>query len=210
VMKRGDRIMRSRTAEVERGFTMVEIVIVLVIVMIIAAIALVQLQPTVQQFRANAAMAQVKGALRQAREIAISQRRTIVVQFAPATNSILLFQVLEPGNVRAAQPFLTLPIETTVLFMTFPGEADTPDGYGIPGGGGGIEFGGVVGGPPAGMQFQSDGTFCNAAGTPINGTVFMGVPGIPTTARAVTILGSTGRIHAFKSAGGNAASTWFL
>lgn len=203
-----DRIVQQPHSP-QSGFTMVEMVIVVIIIVVIAAIALVQLQPTVQQFRANAAMDQVKGALRQARELAISQRRTIVVQFVPATNRIQLFQVLEPGNVRAAAPFLTLPIQSTVQFMTVAGEVDTPDAYGIPAPPAGIMFGGVVNGPPAGMQFQSDGTFDNAAGTPINGTVFLAVPNIKTTERAVTILGATGRIHAFKSGGAAGVTTWF-
>ena len=61
-------------------------------------------------------------------------------------------------------------------------------------------FGGVIGGPNT-MMFQSDGTFVNAAGTTLNGTVFMGVTGIPSTARAVTVLGTTGRIRSYRSAG---------
>jgi hypothetical protein len=32
---------------------------------------------------------------------------------------------------------------------------------------------------------------------PVNGTVFVGVPGLPYTARAVTILGATGRIRSY-------------
>lgn len=188
----------------ERGFTIIEMVVVIGIIMIILAMAVIELQPTVQQFRANAAMAQVKGAMRQAREIAISQRRTIVLQFV-GNNTIELFQVVEPGNVRAVNPFLTLPIENTVSFMTFAGEPDTPDTYGIPAVPAGVEFGGVVGGPPIGMQFQSDGTFTDANGVPINGTVFMGITNIKTSSRAVTILGATGRVHAFYGTG----LSWF-
>jgi|HubBroStandDraft_1064217.scaffolds.fasta_scaffold01829_7 type II secretory pathway pseudopilin PulG len=192
------------TRHEERGFTIIEMVVVIGIIMIILAMAVIELQPTVQQFRANAGMAQVKGAMRQAREIAISQRRTIVLQFV-GNNTIQLFQVVEPGNVRAVNPFLTLPIENTVSFMTFAGEPDTPDAYGIPAVPSGVEFGGVVGGPPIGMQFQSDGTFTDANGVPINGTVFMGIANIKTSSRAVTILGATGRVHAFYGTG----LSWF-
>jgi len=178
--------------------------VVVVIIGIVLAMTLLELQPTVYQFRANAALAQVKGAMRQAREMAISERRTIVVQFV-GNNTIELFEVNEPGNVVAGAPFMTLPIENTVSFMTFAGEPDTPDTYGIPAVPSGIEFAGVVGGPPVGMQFQSDGTFTDANGNIINGTVFMGITNIPTTARAVTILGGTGRIHAWQGSG----LSWF-
>jgi type II secretory pathway pseudopilin PulG len=193
-----------RTGHKEGGFTIIEMVVVIGIIMIILSMAILQLQPTLQQFRANAGMDQVKGAMRQAREIAISQRRTIVVQFV-GNNTIQLFQVVEPGNVRAVNPFLTLPIENTVTFQTFAGEPDTPDAYGIPAVPAGIDFNGVVGGPPIGMQFQSDGTFTDANGTPINGTVFLGITNIKTSARAVTILGATGRMHAWHGTG----LSWF-
>jgi len=202
VKSRCHRFLDARRKE--RGFTIIEMVVVIGIIMIILAMAVIELQPTVQQFRANAGMAQVKGAMRQAREIAISQRRTIVLQFV-GNNTIQLFQVVEPGNVRAVNPFLTLPIENTVSFMTFAGEPDTPDAYGIPAVPAGVEFGGVVGGPPIGMQFQSDGTFTDANGVPINGTIFMGITNIKTSSRAVTILGATGRVHAFYGTG----LSWF-
>lgn len=187
----------------ERAFSLIEMMVVIVIIGIILSMTLLELQPTVYQFRANAALAQVKGAMRQARELAISERRTIVVQFVGS--SILLFQVTEPGNVVAAAPFMTLPIESSVNFMTFAAEPDTPDAYGIPAVPAGIEFAGVAGGPPIGMQFQSDGTFTDANGNPINGTVFLGITNIKTTSRAVTILGATGRIHAWKGTG----LSWF-
>jgi prepilin-type N-terminal cleavage/methylation domain-containing protein len=201
VKSRGNRLQR-RTGE--RGFSLIEMMVVVVIIGIILTMTLLELQPTVYQFRANAALAQVKGAMRQARELAISERRTIVVQFV-GNNTIELFEVNEPGNVVAAVPFMTLPIETTVSFMTFAGEPDTPDTYGIPAVPSGIEFAGVVGGPPVGMQFQSDGTFTDANGNPINGTVFLGITNIKTSARAVTILGATGRVHAWKGSG----LSWF-
>jgi type II secretory pathway pseudopilin PulG len=202
VKSRGHRFLRTRGKE--GGFTIIEMVVVIGIIMIIVSMAILELQPTLQQFRANAGLNQVKGAMRQAREIAISQRRTIVVQFV-GNNTIQLFQVVEPGNVRAVNPFLTLPIENTVTFMTFAGEPDTPDVYGIPAVPAGIEFNGVVGGPPIGMQFQSDGTFTDANGTPINGTVFLGITNIKTSSRAVTILGATGRMHAWHGTG----LSWF-
>ena len=185
-----------------------------VIILIVANVAIIMLEPELQQIRANAAIDQVKDAFRLARQTAISQRRTIVIQFVTAAAAttcpasglvyqcIELSQIAEPGNVVQA-PYLILPIESSVQFMTFNG-VDTPDGYGVPSAGG-IMFGGISGGPVGGMEFQSDGTFINAAGTPINGTVFMGIAGIPTTARAVTVLGNTGRVHAFQGNG----SGWY-
>ena len=177
----------------ERGFTLLESLIVISMSMTIMAISIFQLQPTMRLFRARAVTGQVQGTLRQARELAISQRRSIVVQFA-GNNTIQLFQVLEPTNTMALTPFLTVPIGSGVQFMTFSGETDTPDGFGLPATGG-VEFGGIVGGPTSGMQFQSDGTFTDGSGNPINGTVFLASPNANSTAGAVTVLGNTGKVR---------------
>lgn len=189
-----------------RGFSMLEMVVVIGIIFIVLSIALIQLQPTIQQYHANAARDQIMGALRQARELAISQRRYVQVQFnvsppcPPAAQVPTCVALTQLGGPADPTLLYALPIESSVQFMTFAGLPDTPDGYGVPGGGAGIMFGGVIGGP-ATMMFQSDGTFVNAAGTTLNGTVFMGIPGIVSTARAVTVLGTTGRVHSFNGAG---------
>jgi hypothetical protein len=163
--------------------------------MTLMAISIFQLQPAMRLFRSRAATDQVKSTLRQARELAISERRSVVIQFV-ANNTIQLFQVVEPANTIAATPFLTVPLESGAQFMTFSGETDTPDSFGIPSTGG-IEFGGVAGGPTTGMQFQSDGTFTDGSGNPINGTVFLGSPSDNSTAGAVTVLGNTGRVRRY-------------
>lgn len=202
-----------RSENRERGFTMLEMAVVTVIIMIVSAMAIIQLQPTWQQSQANAAMDQVKSGLRQARELAISQRRTIVVQFS-GNNTISLFQLQvqipagggPPIQVLATTPLATWPLQNKMQFTTFAAEPDTPDVFGIPGGGAGLEFGGNAGVPPSGLAFQSDGTFTDGNGIPINGTVFLGITGMPTTARAITVLGATGRVRAWHGTG----VRWFL
>jgi hypothetical protein len=47
------------------------------------------------------------------------------------------------------------------------------------------------------MKFTPSGTFIDAGNTLVNGTIFLGTPGNPMTARAVTILGATGRIRQY-------------
>lgn len=187
-----------RITKKHEGFTLIETLIVVAVSMILMAISVIQLQPTVQQFRMRSGIGQVKSTLRQARELAISDRRSIVVQFT-GNNTMQLFQITEPTNTIASTPFLTIPI-SGVQFMTFSGETDTPDGFGIPTSGG-IEFGGISDGPTTGMQFQSDGTFTDGSGNPINGTVFLGMPGFNGVAGAVTILGNTGRVRQYYCTG---------
>jgi type II secretory pathway pseudopilin PulG len=191
----------------ERGFTMVETLVVVFMSVVLMSITVFQFRPSMQMYGVRAATDQLKSILRQGRELAISQRRTVVVTFT-GSNTINLFQVLEPTNVVASTPFLSLSLQAGTQFGTLaitPAEPDTPDGFGIPATTG-VEFGGVVGGPPTGMEFQSDGTFTDGTGNPINGTVFIAVPNVITTAGAVTILGNTGRVRHYYY---NKSNGWF-
>jgi prepilin-type N-terminal cleavage/methylation domain-containing protein len=193
---------RSRDLHTEAqqaGFSLLEVTMVMAISLVVLGMSVIKLQPLWQQVQANSALQEVKETLREARELAISQRRTIVVKFSSG-NTIKLFQVVEPANTVSATPFLTLPLPGQAQFLTYTSEIDTPDGFGIPASGG-IEFGGVAGTPVSGAEFQSDGTFTDGNGIPINGTIFLGLPNVPTSARAVTILGNTGRIKPYHYTG---------
>jgi Tfp pilus assembly protein FimT len=181
-----------RRGNQQRGFTMYELAIVCVLIMVISAMAIVQLHPAIQQRQADGAMAEVASQLRLAREMAISQRRQIQVQFV-GTNQIVLTRLnINPGVVGGT--FLQPPM----TYRLTAGKGDTPDAFGNAGA---IEFEGIVGGPPT-MMFQSDGTFVDTAGNLINGTVFMGMANEPSVARAVTVVGSTGRIRMWRNNGG--------
>lgn len=201
----------------ERGFSLIEAVMVVAVVVTVASIAVMRLEPYLQQSQATAGLDQVKTVLRQAREAAISQRRTIVVKFvatqastpcptaANVYNCIELYQMTVAGTpavqTTAANPFMTVPIENNIQFLTYSGEVDTPDAFGISAVTNGIEFGGVGGGPTSGMEFQSDGTFTDGGGNLINGTVFLGAANMPASAGAVTVMGGTGRVRAYHGTG---------
>jgi hypothetical protein len=110
-----------------------------------------------------------------------------------------------PTQSLAASPFLVMPIESHVQLLSFSGEGDTPDGFigAAPTPLNGLYTGSSIGAPTTGMEFQSDGTFTDGNGNPINVSVFIGETGIPTTAPAVTVLGNTGRVFAYHSTGTN-------
>ena len=181
------------------GFSTLELTFVIVMSLAVMAMSVIQMQPFLQQTQADSAQQQLKESLRQARELAISQRRTMVVQFS-GTKTTTLYQVAEPSNVMSTTPYLTLVLPGAAQFMTYSTEIDTPDGFGKPASGG-IEFGGSTGTPTAGVQFQSDGTFTDGNGNPINGTIFLGLPNVPSSGRAITILGNTGRIKVYQYTG---------
>src|SRR5690348_8548138 len=148
----------------QAGFSLLEITMVMAISLVVLGMSVIKLQPLWQQVQANSALQQVKETLREGRELAISQRRTIVVKFSGG-NTVKFFQVTEPANTVSTTPFLTLPLPGQAQFLTYTGEVDTPDGFGIPASGG-IEFGGSAGTPTSGVEFQSDGTFTDGNGIP--------------------------------------------
>jgi Tfp pilus assembly protein FimT len=161
-------------------------------VMITAAI--IRMQPVIQEWRANHAMYVILGQLRWARQASIAERRNIQVQFL-GTDEIKLIRQDQP----VGQTVLSdLHLTGRAQYMVTAGMPDTPDAFGNANP---IDFAGVGGGPPI-MQFQSDGTFVDGNGNPINGTVFLAIPNFPSTARAVTVLGATGRVRPWGSAGG--------
>lgn len=183
----------------QRGFSTLELTFVMVISLTVMIMSVIEMEPFIQQTQADSAQQQLKEGLREARELAISQRRTMVVTFT-GTKTTTFYQVAEPSNVVSTTPYQTLVLPGAALFMTYSSEIDTPDGFGKPASGG-IEFGGSSGTPTAGVQFQSNGTFTDGNGNPINGTIFIGLPNIPASARAITILGNTGRIKVYQYTG---------
>jgi Tfp pilus assembly protein FimT len=217
----------QRRAGFARGFSIVELMIVMVVIFVVSGFAVMQLRPAWQQIQANAALDQVKSTLRQARETAISQRRTIVIQFPTAASGtscpqsgnvsscITLTQMTvvaavppaPPTQLLAANPFLVVPLENNVQFLSYTGEPDTPDLFigTPPTAPNGLYFGSTPGVPTSGLQFQSNGQFTNGTVNPINFTIFLGEPNIPTTARAVTVLGNTGKVTGYQGNG----QAWF-
>jgi type II secretory pathway pseudopilin PulG len=84
--------MTSKPDKRNRGFTLIETLIVILMSMTLMAISIFQLQPAMRLFRSRAATDHVKSTLRQARELAISERRSVVIQFV-ANSTIQLFQL---------------------------------------------------------------------------------------------------------------------
>jgi prepilin-type N-terminal cleavage/methylation domain-containing protein len=195
----------------ERGFSMVELSVAIGIILIIFGTAIAAFQPAIQAAKYDAGMRQVLDQLRQAREYSLANRRYVQVTFPTvATANGPQYQVVttELNTLTAGGGAVNPVLSTTAIqfpeqFYVYPGYVDTPDGYGNSGA---IVFGGTIGGPAAGMIFQSDGELVSAATLqPINGTVFLGVPGNPLSVRAITVLGSTGRVRGWKAAD----SRWF-
>jgi prepilin-type N-terminal cleavage/methylation domain-containing protein len=193
-----------RSGNRQRGFSMIELLVVVSIVLIVSAISITQMKPNLQIARVDAAMREVLETFRQAREFSIANRRYVQVSF-PANNKVQITELntLTPG-AGGINPILDTVTLAPPLIFTLDGMPDTPDAYGNTNA---LEFEGIIDGPIGGMVYQSDGEFLDGTTfLPINGTVFLGIAGQQSTARAVTILGTTGRARGWKSQGN---TTWY-
>jgi prepilin-type N-terminal cleavage/methylation domain-containing protein len=210
VKKTETKSMAERgTGNRQSGFSMMELLIVVSIVLIVTAISITQLKPNLQNARIDAAMREVLETFRHAREYSIANRRYVKVTF-PANNQVQLTQLntLTPG-AGGINPVLDTVTLAPPLIFQLVGMPVTPDD--APPSGcstlAPIVFECISNGPVGGMVFQSDGELLDGATfLPINGTVFLGVTGQQSTARAVTVLGTTGRVRGWKSQGN---TTWY-
>jgi hypothetical protein len=124
--------------------------------------------------------------LNTARELAIAQRRNMQVQFTGVNGLQIVRQNVPSGTTVIGGSLF----ESGARYYLTPGLPDTPDGFGRTQA---VDFGRATA-----VMFSSDGTCIDQNGNPVNGTIFLGVPGQPLASRAVTILGATGRVRAFR------------
>ena len=184
----------------EQGFSLIELVVVVAVMFIVAAFAIFQSMGSMANYKANAAQDVVFSQLRVARGLAISQRRTVQVWIdqtfsGPGGTQQVKYQVQAAAQTAEVPgPIVAMPLPAPVQFMLEPGVPDTPMAFGNAA----AVFIGNTSGGPAIMQFNPTGTFTDNTGTAIlNGTIFLGMTGQVSTARAVTIMGGTGRVRQY-------------
>ncbi len=191
--------LKMRTKNPSSGYTMLELLVSVLVMGVMVAATLAEMQPTLQQFHANSAAYLVEGQMRLARQTAIAQRRDVVLAFVGNNEITLTIQNIPAGTTVLSNVFLP----PTVTFLQFAGNGDTPDAFGDSGA---TCFNYVP--PPTGscsnppiIQFQSDGTLIDGNGNQLDGSIFIGVTNMSTTARAVTILGATGQVRMYHGTG---------
>jgi prepilin-type N-terminal cleavage/methylation domain-containing protein len=172
----------------ERGFTLVEMMMAVMLIGILGSMAIFQIGTARPGMVADGAMRTVMGQLNLARETAVAQRRQVDVVCDEDKQVLRLIRrdLPEGTTVLAETPFeggvhYDLP-ESLPL--------DTPDkfGKGTP----------VYFGAAESISFNSDGMLIDGGGSPVNGTIFLMLPRQPLSLRAVTVLGSIGRVRAYR------------
>ena len=170
----------------ENGFSLVETLVVVGLIGTLASSAVMVVPGALQAARANSGASTVTVALRVAREQAIAQRRLVRVEFVPP-NRLRVLRVDVPGPGTTVLSSLT--IENGVSFENFPVLPDTPDAFG--------NASAVSFGTATSLAFTSEGSFVDQNGDPVNGTVYLGRAGEPSSARAITVFGPTALVRAW-------------
>jgi prepilin-type N-terminal cleavage/methylation domain-containing protein len=193
---------QERFKRTQRGFSVVELLVVATIITILAAIAVVNILPLMKQSKANTAQELVLGEMRNAHERAINERRIYRFTFVPPRT--IQLEVGTPANLFArvtgsaaafsqAQSPILLP--QTFQFVALGGiptaAASVPDGFGT--GATAIDFDVDYGGGQTQIYFQPDGRALDAQNRLNNGVVYMADPTNLFSSRAVSLYGSTGR-----------------
>lgn len=154
--------------------------------MSVLSLALGGFNTALNTIRGDASMNIVHWQLKMARETAINQRRSVEVQFTPPNFMSVVRRNIPTGTTVLS----TAVLEHQTQFYVFPSMADTPDSFGN---GSAIAFGSATA-----IRFNAEGQLVDETGTIVNGTVFIGRPGAPMTARALTVFGPTSAIHAYR------------
>ena len=170
----------------EAGYNLLELLMVVAIMGVLASMAVIQMAASRPGIVGDGAARAIIGQVNQAREMAITQRRFMRIVFSGA-NTVSI--------VREDTPLTTTGIGSTMLesgvtYALVTGLPDTPDAFG--------NSAAVYFGTAVNMKFTPEGILVNENGQIVNGSVFVSLPNQASSARAVTILGSTGRIRLYK------------
>ena len=180
-----------------RGFSLIEMMVVVAIILIVLAFSIVAIQPSLKQGNVTEAYNQTLMALRQARDLSVAQRQIYFVTLSNTAvpNSITITQ----GSTGTLMNTYYLPSNVSFDMeggiptsqTTFP---MTPDSFGI--GATPIDFDqGVAGGAKNVIYFYPDGSAQDVNGNVNNGVVYLAMPGFINTSRAITLWGATGRLR---------------
>jgi prepilin-type N-terminal cleavage/methylation domain-containing protein len=214
----------AKKLRTERGFSLLELLIVIAVVMIMGGVTFIALQPVLKDARVATAYDDVLMTLRMARQRAVTERKQYIVCFGlnipagaltplgpPTTQSIQVFRWDTGTNLSAAVQTLAVQLPTDIQFTTIAGlpsgPAVVPDGFGN--GRTAVDFDqGVAAGIPDQVMFLPDGSAVDTNGVANSGVVYMARDPELYTSRAVTVYASTGRIRGWRLVANAGTPRW--
>ncbi len=175
---------------------------VITIMMAIAAMAILQMKPSMQAARSDNAVRIVMDQIRQAREYSIDNRRYVQIAFPTVSSKpeivITQMNTLTPGGGATNPVLSTVFLPATIQYTLITGMPATPD-FNNNSSATAFVIEGTSTTPTGSFYFQSDGELVDSVtNSPIDGTIYLGVSGNTSSARAVTIMGSTGRTRGWR------------
>lgn len=190
-----------------RGFSLVEMLLVVVVLMIMAAVTFINVVPALRKLRVDNAYSTTIAAMDTARARATSMRRVYAVTFT-LPGKITVTDAVDA----TVPPVLTASLPDDVSFDAELGipatNATAPDrlGNGQPDGPICFDIGVTVNCSNT-FLFYPDGSARDAAGNINNGVVYIARPGELASSRAVTLYGLSGRVRGWRMGRVGAAGT---
>jgi prepilin-type N-terminal cleavage/methylation domain-containing protein len=191
----------NRTKNSQSGFSLLEVVVVMAIMTVVLSFAVFATTNVMPHYTADSALNVVMGTFRTAKQTSIAQRRDVQVWIdqgfsGPEQAQHINYQVIAIAGDQP-QPMVSVALPHGAQLVLEPGVPDTPMGFGNASA---VLIGNVDGGPPI-MMFRPSGAFTDANYALLNGTLFIGVPGQASTARAVAIMGGVASVVRFSWSG---------
>jgi Tfp pilus assembly protein FimT len=197
-----------------RGFSLLEMMIVICVLMIVGGIGFMALQPALKDAKVNQAFENAMMPLRVARQRAIAERKQYIVCYgiaapagaltplgAPTAQSIQTFRWDAGTALSAATQITAITLPKDIQFQTIAGlpngAATVPDGFGNATVA--LDFDqNVAGGIKNQVMFMPDGSAHDVNGNLNSGILYVARNGDLYSSRAVTLYGATGRIRGWR------------
>jgi len=185
------------TPRKNRGFSLLEMLIVIAIGLTMAGVTLIFLMPLLKQSHVDAAYDTTLSVIRNYRNQSITQSKRYILTFtAPGAITVQYWGVgvpVSPAPVTVATYTLPNDIQFAVQ-AGFPAAA--PDSLGT--GTVAIDFDQGVLGNQNYIMFMPDGSSQDTLGNYNSGVVYLTRPGDLYSSRAVTVFGTTGRVRGWR------------
>jgi type II secretory pathway pseudopilin PulG len=209
----GKELMASRK---NSGFSLLELMITISFALVMCGVTFISMAPVLNQNHMNSAYDTTLMALRNTRNLAITQSHEYYVNFNPAGFPAGTIQVqYQPPAVGAGlapplQQVITYTVPSDISFAVKAGfPASTPDGFGA--GVNAIDFGQALAGEPLNyVVFMPDGSAQDNLGNFNSGVVYLTRP-LDTavySSKAITVWGATGRIRGWRLAPVGGVNGW--
>lgn len=198
------------TSKKQRGFSLLEMMITVAIGLSLAGITFVAMMPLYNRNHVDSAYETTLMALRNTRQLAISQSHQYYVTFNAASIQVTYQPPAVGGVLPAVQQVstFTLPGDTSFSVMSgFPANAPDSFGSGITA----IDFGqGLGAGSLTYVCFMPDGSSQDNLGNYNSGVVYIARKADPNVynSRAITVWGATGRVRGWRLNNLAGAATW--